>query len=129
MFDELPTQIDTGENHHKVDKFDTLYGLLVTNHEQNNVQTLHECLEQALQLSRYVMIMIGSICSTLYKASENEYFFYAHSHGENGLSVSDGKSMFRHCCCLNELLGFLYVIYESMHIEFYIPIWSDACCF
>ena len=96
MFDELPTQIGTGKNHHKVDKFDTLYGLLVTNREQNNVQTLHECLEQVLQLSSYVMIMIGSICLGLYKASENDYYFFdSHSHGENGLSVCDGKSMLR----------------------------------
>ncbi|XP_062584589.1 uncharacterized protein LOC134246276, partial [Saccostrea cucullata] len=119
MFDELPLHIDSGENHHIVDKFDTLFGLLVTDDNRNQIQTLHECLQQALGLSRYVLIMIGSICSALYKASDNDfYFFDSHSHGENGLSECDGKSLMRHSCCLDDLLGFLYAMYESMHIEF-----------
>lgn len=67
MFDGLPTEIDTGVQHHKVVKSDSLYGLLMTNHEQNNVQSLHNSLEQILQLSSYVMIMIASICSALFK--------------------------------------------------------------
>ena len=45
-------------------------------------------------------------------------FFDSHSHGENGLSDCDGKSLMRHSCCLDDLLGFLYAMYESMHIEF-----------
>lgn len=119
MFDELPIYIDSGENHHIIEKFDTLYGLLVTNSQQSNVPTLHECLEQALELSRYVLIMIGSICSALYKASDNHfYFFDSHSHGENGLSECDGKSVMRHSCCLDDLIGFLYAMYEIMYIEF-----------
>ncbi|XP_062609477.1 uncharacterized protein LOC134271261, partial [Saccostrea cucullata] len=119
MFDELPVHINSGENHNMVDKFDTLFGLLVTDDNKNQVQTLHECLQQALGLSRYVLIMIGSICSALYKASDNDfYFFDSHSHGENGLSDCDGKSLMRHSCCLDDLLGFLYAMYESMHIEF-----------
>ncbi|XP_062602025.1 histone-lysine N-methyltransferase, H3 lysine-79 specific-like [Saccostrea cucullata] len=52
MFDELPIHIDSGENHHMVDKFDTLFGLLVTDDKRNQIQTLHECLQQALGLSR-----------------------------------------------------------------------------
>lgn len=48
MFDELPIYIDSGENYHIIEKFDTLYGLLVTNYQQSNVPTLHECLEQAV---------------------------------------------------------------------------------
>lgn len=117
MFDELPIHIDSGENHHMVDKFDTLFGLLVTDDKRNQIQTLHECLQQALGLSRYVLIMIGSICSALYKDSDNDfYFFDSHSHGENGLSECDGKSLMIHSCCLNDLLGFLYAMYESMHI-------------
>lgn len=63
--------------------------------------------------------MIGSICSALYKASDNHfYFFDSHSHGDNGLSECDGKSVMRHSCCLDDLIGFLYAMYESMHIEF-----------
>ncbi|XP_062615034.1 uncharacterized protein LOC134276764 [Saccostrea cucullata] len=52
MFDELPIHIDSGENHHMVEKFDTLFGLLVTDDKRNQIQTLHECLQQALGLSR-----------------------------------------------------------------------------
>lgn len=76
MFDELPIHIDSGENHHMVDKFDTLFGLLVTDDKRNQIQTLHECLQQALRLSRYVLIMIGSICSALYKDSDNDFYFF-----------------------------------------------------
>lgn len=69
----------------------------------------------------YVLIMIGLICLVLFKDLDNDfYFFDLYFYGENGLFECDGKFLMRYSCCLNDLLGFLYVMYESMYIEFVI---------
>ena len=43
--------------------------------------------------------------------------FDSHSHGENGLSSSDGSSILLTFSCLEDLITYLYAFYESIRID------------
>ena len=44
-------------------------------------------------------------------------FFDSHSHGENGLSSVDGRSILIAFSSLDDLVGFMYAFYDSMRID------------
>ena len=44
-------------------------------------------------------------------------FFDSQSHGENGLSSADGRSILVSFSCLDELVSYLYAFYYSMGID------------
>ncbi|XP_061178430.1 uncharacterized protein LOC133187077 [Saccostrea echinata] len=118
-FDELPSNLTLGENHHVIETFETIWGLLVSEQQNSQVKTLHQALEEAFQVSRYLLIMIGAICSGIYKVSSNEYYFFdSHSHDSDGMSACDGKSVLVHSKGINDLVSYLYSMYNSMHIDF-----------
>lgn len=63
--------------------------------------------------------MIGAICSGIYKLSDNEYYFFdSHSHGSDGMSSCDGKSVLVLNRNIDDLVLYLYNMYNSMHIDF-----------
>ncbi|XP_065944329.1 trichohyalin-like [Magallana gigas] len=65
------------------------------------------------------MIMIGSICSAIYKVSNNEYYFFdSHCHDIDGMSSFEGKSLLVFNRNIDDLVSFLYNMYSSMHIDF-----------
>jgi hypothetical protein len=116
-FDELPKNVTLGENHHCIQKFDTIWGLAICG-EQSQFKTLHQSITEGFELSRYILIMLGSICSALYKASNGEYYFFdSHSHSIDGMSCSDGKSILVHSKSIDDTVSYLYGMYESMHID------------
>lgn len=78
-FDELPSNLTLGENHHVIHKFDTIWGLVVSEQQNSHVKSLHQALVEAVQISRYLLIMIGAICSGVYKMSSTEYYFFDNS--------------------------------------------------
>ena len=41
-------------------------------------------------------------------------FFDSHSHGKNRLSSTDGSSILMYFSCLEDLITYLYVSYDSM---------------
>ena len=47
-------------------------------------------------------------------------FFDSHSHGENGLSSSDGASSLITFSNLNDLVTYLYAFYDSMKLDTYL---------
>ena len=42
--------------------------------------------------------------------------FYSHSHGPDGLSSTEGKSVLASFSCLDDLVSFMYAVYNSMLI-------------
>ncbi|XP_061184994.1 uncharacterized protein LOC133193010 [Saccostrea echinata] len=63
--------------------------------------------------------MIGAICSGMYKVSSNEYYFFdSHSHDNDGMSACDGKSVLVQSKGIDDLVSYLYSMYNSMHIDF-----------
>ena len=57
------------------------------------------------------------MCSAVSKRNNSYIFFDSHSHGENGLSSSDGTSILMSFSCLEDLIAYLYAFYESMRID------------
>jgi hypothetical protein len=60
-FDELPQNVTLGENHHIIQKFDTIWGLVVCEGQNSQVKTLHQSLEEGFELSKYLLIMFRSV--------------------------------------------------------------------
>ena len=117
QFDELPMNVTLGDNHHIIKKHDLIWGLVVSD-ENNQVQTLHQSLDEAFKLSKYVLVMLGAICSALYKVSDNEYYFFdSHSHDSDGMSCCDGKSVLVLNKSIADTVLFMYNMYISMHID------------
>ena len=44
-------------------------------------------------------------------------FFDSHSHGENGITSSDGTSILLSFSCFEDLIAYLYAFYESMRFD------------
>ena len=44
-------------------------------------------------------------------------FFYSHSHGPDGLSCAEGQSVLVSFPCLDDLVSFMYAVYDSMLVD------------
>ena len=82
--------------------------------------TLHEVLQSAFLSVSSGLLTIGAICSAVFKKNGLYAFFDSHSHGENGLSSSDGASSLITFSNLNDLVTYLYVFYDSMKLDTYL---------
>ena len=85
--------------------------------EDKALPTLHCALETAFLKSISVLLIIGSVCSAISKTNNLYEFFYSHSHGEDGLSSNDGTSIELLFSCLEDLIAYLYALYESMRMD------------
>ena len=82
--------------------------------------TLHEVLQSAFLSVSSGLLTIGAICSAVFKKNGLYAFFDSHSHGENGLSSSDGASSLITFSNLNDLVTYLYAFYDSMKLDTYL---------
>ena len=76
--------------------------------------TLHCALQAAFNRAPSILLVIGAICSAVSKKNNLYVFFYSHSRGKNGLSPSDGSSILMYFSCLEDLISYLYALYDSM---------------
>ena len=63
------------------------------------------------------LLTIGAKCSAVFKKNGSYTFFDSHSHGENGLSSSDGASCLITFSNLDGLVSYLYAFYDSMKLD------------
>ena len=63
------------------------------------------------------MLTIGAICSAVFRKNDLYVFFDSHSHGQNGLSSSDGASTLITFSNLDGLVAYLYAFYDSMKLD------------
>ena len=61
--------------------------------------------------------MIGAVWSAVLMKDEKYYFFESHSHGKDGLSGPDDSSVLLSFDNIEDLITYLYELYESMGIE------------
>ena len=66
------------------------------------------------------MSVYRTIGPTLVKKNGLYVFFDSHSHGENGLSSSDGASSLITFSNLNDLVTYLYAFYDSIKLDTYL---------
>ena len=116
--EEIPDTLEFESVHFFfVEKQPITCGALVSTFENHALPTLHCALETAFIKSTSVLLISGSVCSAVSKRNNSYIFFDSHSHGENGLSSSDGTSILMLLSCLEDLITYLYAFYESMRID------------
>ena len=115
--DEIPDHAVILSKNVDIQKAEIVSGVAVQHSGDSALPSLHCSLENAFTNKDYVLVMIGAVCSAVFKKANNYWLFDSHSHSNNGLSGCDGKSVLISFACLNDLLTFLYAIYDSMKID------------
>ncbi|MCG8077009.1 MAG: hypothetical protein JAY75_12290, partial [Candidatus Thiodiazotropha taylori] len=115
--DEMPECFKTKTQDFFITKQPILSGVLVQNFEERGLPTLHCALESALTQVSSVLLTVGAICSAVVKHNDKYMFFDSHSHGEDCLSASDGSSILIDFPSLEDLISYLYALYDSMSID------------
>ena len=116
-FDEIPENVNVFTRDTHIIKSDVVSGIAVQQFGNTSSPTLHQSMHKAFQKSSNVLIMIGAICSAVYKKDGMYNFFDSHSHAQNGLSSCNGYSILIRFNCLDTLITYMYALYDSMQID------------
>ena len=117
--EEIPDDFEVEIGKFTIEKFEIKSGPLI-DAQDLGLPTLHEVLQSAFLSVSSGLLTIGAICSAVFKKNGLYVFFDSHSHGENGLSSSDGASSLITFSNLNDLVTYLYAFYDSMKLETYL---------
>ena len=117
--EEIPDDFEVEIGKFTIEKFEIKSGPLI-DAQDLGLPTLHEVLQSAFLSVSSGLLTIGAICSAVFKKNGLYVFFDSHSHGENGLSSSDGASSLIAFSNLNDLVTYLYAFYDSMKLDTYL---------
>ena len=115
--DELPHDFEIEIGQFAVEKDSVVSGFLVDTQENSGLPSLHNALQSALSNTKSCLLTIGAVCSAVFKSNELYMFFDSHSHGKDGLSSIDGRSVLISFLSLDDLVGYMYAFYDSMKID------------
>ena len=114
--EEIPDEFEVEIGKFALDKFQIQSCPLVDTQDLG-LPTLHEVLQSAFLFVSSGLLTIGAICSAVFKKNGLYIFFDSHSHGENGLSSSDGASSLITFSNLNDLITYMYAFYNSLKLD------------
>ena len=114
--EEIPVEFEVEIGKFTLEKFQIQSGPLVDTQDLG-LPTLHEVLQSAFLSVSSGLLTIGAICSAVFKKNGLYVFFDSHSHGENGLSSSDGASSLITFSNLNDLITYMYAFYDSLKLD------------
>ena len=114
--EEIPDEFEVEIGKFTLEKFQIQSGPLVDTQDLG-LPTLHEVLQSAFLSVSSGLLTIGAICSAVFKKNGLYVFFDSHSHGENGLSLSDGASSLITFSNLNDLITYMYAFYDSLKLD------------
>ena len=117
--EEIPDDFEVEIGKFTIEKFEIKSGPLI-DAQDLGLPTLHEVLQSAFLSVSSGLLTIGAICSAVFKKNGLYAFFDSHSHGENGLSSSDGASSLITFSNLNDLVTYLNAFYDSMKLDTYL---------
>ena len=117
--EEIPDEFEVEIGKFTIEKFEIKSGPLF-DAQDLGLPTLREVLQSAFLSVSYGLLTIGAICSAVFKKDGLYIFFDSHSHGENGLSSSDGASSLITFSNLIDLVTYLYAFYDSMKLDTYL---------
>ena len=117
--EEIPDDFEVEIGKFTIEKFEIKSGPLI-DAQDLGLPTLQEVLQSAFLSVSSGLLIIGAICSAVFKKNGLYVFFDSHSHGENGLSSSDGASSLITFSNLNDLVTYLYAFYDSMKLDTYL---------
>ena len=114
--EEIPVEFEVEIGKFTLEKFQIQSGPLVDTQDLG-LPTLHEVLQSAFLSVSSGLLTIGAICSAVFKKNGLYVFFDSHSHGENGLSSSDGASSLITFSNMNDLITYMYAFYDSLKLD------------
>ena len=114
--EEIPDYFEVDIGKFTLERLPIVCGILVDT-QDHGLPTLHSVLQSAFLSVSSGLITIGAICSAVFRKNGLYVFFGSHSHGENGLSSSDGASCLITFSNLDGLLAYLYAFYDSMKLD------------
>ena len=117
--EEIPDDFEVEIGKFTIEKLELKSGPLI-DAQDLGLPTLNEVLESAFLSVSSGLLTIGAICSAVFKKNGLYVFLDSHSHGENGLSSSDGVSSLITFSNLNDLVTYLYAFYDSMKLDTYL---------
>ena len=115
--EEIPDIFDVEIGQFIVEKQPIVSGILVDTSEDHGLPSLHCALQSVFTRASFGLLIIGAICSAISKNNDLYVFFDSHSHGQNGLSSCDGTSVLISFSCIEDLVAYLYALYDSMAIN------------
>lgn len=115
--EELPDKVNLFIREISIDKYEIISGVFTQQLSSLELPSLHQVLHTAFQTSSHILFMIGSVCSAIFKMNDEYYFFDSHSHGSDGMSCPDGQSELVAFQSLDDLVAFMYAVYDSMFID------------
>ena len=116
-FEELQNKVNMFDREISIDKYDDISGVCTQQLASLGLPSLHQALHTAFQTSSHILFMIGSICSAIFRMNNEYYFFDSHSHGSDGMACPDGQSELVSFQSLDDLVAFMYALYDSMFID------------
>ena len=105
--EEIPDDFEVEIGKFTLEKNQIESGVLVDTQEYG-LPTLHSTLQSAFSSVQSGLLTIGAICSAVFRKNGLYIFFDSHSHGENGLSSSDGASCLITFSNLDDLVTYMY---------------------
>ena len=114
--EEIPNDFEVELGKFTLERFQIESGVLVDT-QDHGLPTLHSTLQSAFSSVACGLLTVGAICSAVFKNDGLYAFFDSHSHGQNGLSSSDGASCLITFSNLDDLVTYIYAFYDSMNLE------------
>ena len=106
--EEIPDDFEVELGKFMLEKFQIESGVLVDT-QDHGLPTLHSTLQLAFSSVSCGLLTVGAICSAVFKNNGLYAFFDSHSHGQNGLSSSDGASCLITFSNLDDLVTYIYI--------------------
>ena len=119
-FEELPRAVSLENRTFEVKYFEQICGTVthIDWEHSENVLNLNQGIETLFSSYRQGLIIVGGICSAMYRDANNRFvFFDSHSHGKDGLSSVDGTAVKVIFDEMGKLLDFLFLFYHSCGIS------------
>lgn len=84
-FDEIPNVLEICNMKFRIHRKEVLYGATIQTTSSVASLTLQNALLESFTQSPSALVMIGAICSGVYRDQQNYFFFDSHSHSKSGL--------------------------------------------
>ena len=114
--EEIPDYFEVKMGKFTCEKMPILSGPLIDT-QNLGLPTLHDTLQSAFLSVSAGLLTIGAICSAVFRKNGMYVFFDSHSHGQNGLSSSDGSSCLITFSSINDLVTYMYAFYDSLNLD------------
>ena len=115
--DEIPDQVNILSRYVNIEKANIISGVAVSQVDKSTLPSLHQSFQSVFCNNHYVLVLTEAVCSAVFVKDDKFWLFDSHSHGKHGLSSPDGKSVLMSFTVLDDLIRFLYAMYESMMID------------